>query len=245
MLDLPGHGRSRPWPPPWTLRAVGEAIEGALHPAVEGTPLPPLRWVAGHSFGGKSALQWLATTRHPPEHLFVLDANPGSRPDRRGAEGLMYVMSTLRRHAAVRYPTRSAFEALVRSEGILPAIASWLATNLEPAEGGGFVLSLNLDLIEALLDDHFRVDLWPLLECPPEPTIVHLVVGGRSRVLDEEDVQRAERLAARSPRVRLHCIPEAGHWLHVEALEPLVYTLSSAMAAATSPLPPDSASRMQ
>ncbi len=229
MLDLPGHGRSRPWPPPWRMEAVARAIEETLAPS--GTAAAPLRWLAGHSFGGKSALRWLADTTHPPEHLFVLDANPGARPDRRGAEGLMHVLATLRRHTADRYPSRGAFEARMRAEGILPAVATWLATNLEPSEAGGLVFGLDLDLVDALLEDHFREDLWALCAHPPEPTVVHLVVGGRSRVLDAQDVARAEGLAARQPRLRVHHIRDAGHWLHVEALEPLTRILATAVRA--------------
>ncbi len=227
LLDLPAHGRSRPWPPPYTLAAVAEALEQALRPDEP----PPLRLVAGHSFGGKCALQWLERTGRPPEHLVVLDANPGPRPDRRGAEGLMHVLRTLREAEGRRFPSRAAFEAQMRAAGLLPAIASWLATNLEGAEAWGLRFGLDLDAIEALLEDHFARDLWHLLEDPPESTVVHLVVGGRSNVLDEQDVARARRLAEAQPRLRLHVLPEAGHWVHVDALEPLGELLGALLAS--------------
>jgi pimeloyl-ACP methyl ester carboxylesterase len=93
--------------------------------------------------------------------------------------------------------------------------------NLRPDDDPGLVLAIDLDAIEALLDDYFAQDLWPAVE-GTEVGALHLVVGGRSGVFDLDDRARAQAIAARRPNVHLHILPDAGHFVHVDAPEELL-----------------------
>jgi pimeloyl-ACP methyl ester carboxylesterase len=113
-------------------------------------------------------------------------------------------------------PSREAFVADAERAGISRGIGQWLAMNLE-RRGDGLALKLDLVAIRALLDDYFRLDLWPVLESLPGRVRFDVVLGGRSRVFDDAERARLAAIAARAPeRLRVHELPAAGHWVHVD-----------------------------
>jgi pimeloyl-ACP methyl ester carboxylesterase len=149
--------------------------------------------------------------------VWVLDASPGVRRDRASAtEAVVRTLRTLPQPL----PSRDRFLEIVTEQGHPRAIADWLAMNLRHADDG-LRLRLDLDAIEALLDGYFAVDLWPVLEEARGARTFHIVVGGRSDALDGQDRARLAALAARDGRVRVHLLPDAGHWLHVDAPDAL------------------------
>jgi pimeloyl-ACP methyl ester carboxylesterase len=119
------------------------------------------------------------------------------------------------------YARRDEFTAALAARGFSTSLAGWLGKNLV-RHGDRFRLALDLDAIEAILADFHRVDLWP--EIAGARFAVHAVTGGRSDALG--DAAR-ERLAAGATagEVRLHEIPDAGHWLHIDAPRALVEIL--------------------
>jgi pimeloyl-ACP methyl ester carboxylesterase len=68
-----------------------------------------------------------------------------------------------------------------------------------------------------MLEDYFRTDLWDVLEDSTRPTERHVIAGGDSDVLDASDRERAQRC----PKTTLDVIPNAGHWVHVDAPDAL------------------------
>ena len=79
----------------------------------------------------------------------------------------------------------------------------------------GFVWRFNLDAIDELMRDYFRVDLWPVLEHPTSDSDLRVVVAERSDRWAPENRARIQRVADHSA-VSLHVVPDAGHWLHVD-----------------------------
>jgi esterase len=207
LVDLRGHGRSPSLAPPHTVEACAQdlcALEAALPWPVEGA--------FGHSFGGKVALAYHAL-RPGLKRLGLLDSAPFARPDGAGSEETRTVIELLER-APARFRDRAEFIAYVHGHGHSRALADWLAMNLERVEGG-FRLRTDLQLIRALLDDYFQRDLWEVLE--RSTARVDLVIGGCSRVWGPAALARARELAARRPEgLRVHVLPEAGHWVHVD-----------------------------
>jgi esterase len=180
--------------------------------ALEAKVSVPVRAVLGHSFGGKVALAYHA--RQPElERVVLLDSAPGARPDRVGSADTLEVLELLER-APKEFARRDEFLAYVTGEGQSRAIADWLAMNLERTESG-FRLRLDLASIRALLDDYFQRDLWPVIE--GSSAKFDIVIGGRSRVFNDEDRARLAELERNTDgRVRMHLLPNAGHWVHVD-----------------------------
>lgn len=211
LMDLRAHGQS--------LGVDGaDTVANAARDVIE--TLRSLRLepeaIVGHSFGGKVALS-LGAQVPALRHVLTLDSGPGTRIDARGSEQTVQVLSMLR---ALRGPwaKREDFVRDVGTYGFGPGLASWLGMNLVKRDEG-FVFALELSRIQALLDDYFRVDLWPVVEHAArthEGPRFHLVIGAKSLVYDEEERAKALALDAASDGYVTVDVLDAGHWIHVE-----------------------------
>jgi pimeloyl-ACP methyl ester carboxylesterase len=109
----------------------------------------------------------------------------------------------------------------------------WLAMNLRRTPDGQRDFPLDLDAIAALLASYYATDTWASVERPRGRTQVHLVIGGRSHVLTPGDQERAQRAAREHDQVTVHVMPEAGHWVHVDAPTELTSLLIDVCGGAT------------
>jgi len=207
LVDLRLHGKSRGFSPPHDVTTCARdlvSLEASL-------PLP-ITAVLGHSFGGKVALAY-HQLRPGLSRIVTLDSDPGIRPDRVGSEQTMQVIALLKT-LPKDYPTRDAFTQRIQSAGHARGIADWLAMNLERTPEG-FRFAVDLDGIERLLDSYFETDLWSVLD--RSDARIDVVIGGTSSVWDAEHRLRIEALARDKPaKVRVHVLPHAGHWVHVD-----------------------------
>lgn len=222
LVDLREHGRSQGLPGPHTVAAAARdllALDGSEN----------VRGIVGHSFGGKVALEYVALRGGDLDEAFILDSTPGARPDARGSEETERVFALLS-NLPPRLPSRAAFNDALSAAGLASGIVQWLAMGVvrEDDDAGTYYrFRLDLGAIRALLDDYFTRDLWPVLESPPGAVKLHVVVGGRSSVIDEADRERLRAIAAAHPdRVTLTTIPDAGHWVHVDAPDALFDALT-------------------
>ena len=76
-----------------------------------------------------------------------------------------------------------------------------------------------------MYDSYRATAYWDLVRCPPRGTELHLVRAARSDRWDAPalaELEAAARAAAgeaarrQCGAVRLHTVPDAGHWLHVD-----------------------------
>lgn len=211
LVDLRQHGGSQDFAPPHTLESAAadlRALAGSLgvRPAA----------VLGHSFGGKVALVYGREHGDALEQIWVVDSTPEARPPSGSAWEMLEVVRTL----PDRFADRQELVGKLEAEGIATPVAQWMATNLEPADGG-MRWRFDLDAIEALLHDFFETDLWPFVENPPEPLELHFVKAEDSRVLPEAACERVRRIGERTGRVFLHRV-EGGHWVNAENPEALI-----------------------
>lgn len=215
LVDLALHGALRDDGPlvPNTVQATAQDLVARL--TLGGWPLEAL---AGHSFGGKVVS--LAAAQLDPGRtrtLWILDSPPGSRMEGEGSASTLQVLAALSRLPMV-HSTRAAFVQGLEDQGVERSIAQWLATNLRARQAGGFRFALDLVAIQAVLDDFFDQDTWPVIDDlgQSEAWRVEVIYGGRSSVFVRQELQRLEAKAA-SGRLRARCIEKAGHWLHVDA----------------------------
>lgn len=219
LVDLRLHGGSVGFLPPHTIGACAEDVRQLLEVGGE-RPAD----VVGHSFGGKVAL---ALGRRPPpglRRMWVVDADPSAGE---GGGAARRMLEALRDRPGPFADREEAVRSL-GEEGFEPLVARWMATNLEERDEG-LRWGLNLDGMEALLEDYARTDLWSVVEDPPGRIEVHVVKAEGSGVLDEEACRRVEAAGERHGRTRLHRL-EGGHWLNVANPDGLVELLTERMA---------------
>lgn len=208
LIDLRQHGASQGFEPPHTVRAAAEDLHGI---AASGGPAPAA--ILGHSFGGKVAL---AFAEDPPASLrqaWIIDSTPEARVPDGSAWGMLQVVRGL----PDRFESRDVLIDALTERGVARPVAQWMATNLEPAEGG-YRWRFDLDGIQDLLEDFFETDLWNVVEHPPGDVEVHLVKAEESSVLSGAALARAEAIGGRT---RVHRIA-GGHWVNADSPEALL-----------------------
>jgi esterase len=207
LVDLRHHGESQGAPPPNTLEACARDLDALL-----GELGQQAQVIAGHSFGGKTALMFANLFPGRAKQVWVLDSNPGAQEPSSDNE-VIRVMETIRR-TTTPAADRQQVVAQLMAQGLSSGTANWLGTNLQRGVDG-FVWRFDLDAIYELMLDYFRVDLWPVLDGRASDSDFRLVVAERSDRWAPENRARVQKLAAETA-VRLHVVPNAGHWLHVD-----------------------------
>jgi len=224
--DLTGHGESPPLPERPTLEGVAADVEETLEAAGLGGPV---LWV-GHSLGGRVALA--AARRHAADMRGVdlLDIGPGKVPAAEADSGQVV-------DALCAAPERAGSRREMRDwlcSRLPPALADWLAMNLVPSEGAlrqaqgsalrlaqgsGFAWRVDREALRRAHPAMLSEDLWDVVLGRRVP--IRCARGGESPYVPGAD---ARRLEANGCPVTTFL--GAGHFLHVDALEPLVAWLA-------------------
>jgi esterase len=233
LVDLRLHGDSRGFAPPHTLPAAAADLADFV------ASFPGhVSALVGHSLGGKVALTWVRdhadvmAARGRPLHAVVsIDSMPGLSPTGGTTGEVTRVLDWVETRAPKGPVTRDAFIAAAVADGLTPGLAQWLAMNLTRRaveEGGGLELRLDVAGLRALLASHLALDLWPVVESPPADVRVHLVYAESSANYDPEARTHAASLAA-AGRIVLTPIPDAGHWVHVDAPDATLAAIEAAV----------------
>lgn len=214
LVDLRLHGDSQEgFAPPHTLDAAASDVE-ALIAELGGDK--PVRGILAHSFGGKVALE-VAARQRDLEQLFVIDSTPSARPDAKGSESTRHIVELLR-DLPDEFANRGDFTTWIESRGVSRPVAMWLAMNVRPIPNTTrFVFRVDVAGIRAMLDDYFARDVWAVLDRPHPGLHAHLIIGGKSGVLDAADRARA----ASTADLTFDVIERADHWVHVDAPDEL------------------------
>jgi esterase len=208
LVDLRHHGQSSGAPPPNTLAACAADLV-SLGRFLDHEP----EVLIGHSFGGKVALEYTRQGAPALEQVWVLDAVPGPQTEVDQTE----IAAVIRAVRAIPMPVasrRDLVQHLTDESGMSSGLAEWMATNLK-RQGEAYVWVFDLDAIQELMADYFRVDLWDFLAQSRERPEIQLVVAERSDRWTPALRERAQRLPAAS-RVRYRQLPSSGHWVHVD-----------------------------
>lgn len=211
LPDLPGHGIS----PPIDERADLRAMGGEVIDTARGQGLRGALELVGHSLGGRVALA--ASLAHPEEvaSVMLLDITPSPITSETSESGR--VLETLRAAPAVA-PDRRQMRAALVDRGLTPSLADWLMMNVVE-QGDSYTWRFDR---EALARLHQRVnaeDLWEAVERPGRPPM-RCIRGGASVYVPERDAERMNRAGC-----RVDTLEGSGHFVHVDALQPLVNLL--------------------
>ena len=211
LVDLRQHGASQGFAPPHTIAAAADDITRMA------ATIDPPSAVLGHSFGGKVALAYAATTPAALRQVWLVDATPAAREPSGSAWRMLEVVRAL----PDAFASRDELTGALEQAGFERPTAQWMAMNLERG-AGALRWRFDLAAIEELMLDFFRTDLWSVIERPPDGVSIHVVRATESSVLGPEAVQRIQRVG--SP-VRLHQV-EGGHWLNADNPDALVALLA-------------------
>lgn len=212
LADLRSHGRSRHHRElslPALASDIAELLRDEGHSGAD---------VAGHSLGGKVAMQ--TALDHPKllTSLIVLDIAPGARP-LESDEPLTACLQldleriTNREDAVAELGGRLGSESLAR----------WLAMNLE-RDGGGLRWRIPLPI----LHDARAQMAAAVAGTRPYPGPTLFLRGARSGFVTDDDRQEIQALF---PSATIETIENAGHWLHQDAFDEVVAKLRSFLQA--------------
>jgi pimeloyl-ACP methyl ester carboxylesterase len=212
LPDLTGHGASPRLPPGATLATVaGDVLETARAAGLRG----PLELV-GHSLGGRVSLAASLLFPDDVARVSLLDISPSPISTSQSESGK--VMEKLLT-APPGAPDRKTMRAELMGRGLSAPLTDWLLMNLEPAPDGGVRWRFER---ESLAEFHGRVngeDLWAALERPGAR--VRCIRGGRAHYVTDADLARMEALGC-----PVATLPEAGHFVHVDAPDALLRWLT-------------------
>jgi esterase len=214
LVDLRNHGQSRGFAGPHTLAASAADLDRLVehldfHAAA----------VMGHSFGGKVALVYAQHHGQGLRQVWVMDSTLAVREPEGSAWRIIESMRAL----PAEFPSRAEAVAAIQGAGYDPGLAQWLAINLEPVEGR-YRWRIDWDVMEEMLRDYFRTDLWETLVHPPAEAEIHIVKATESNSLDDEAERRVEMAGTANGRVFLHRL-EGGHWINTDNPEAVIELL--------------------
>lgn len=240
LVDLRCHGKSLGASPPHTLEACADdLVDLARH--LGHSP----RAVIGHSLGGKVALAY--GLRHeqagdqilPPDpgalhQIWTLDSDPGAQVPGENHQ-VRRVLGALLQHRGP-FSSRDAAVSALEASGLSLGLRNWLATSLDRTPRG-LEWRFELDNISKLLDDYFTVDYWAALRAlahrpltPSRPSRFDLLVAENSDRWSGSMREQAEILHG-GPRLHVHHLPNAGHWVHVDNPGGLLQILADHLVA--------------
>src|SRR6266404_465674 len=120
LVDLRGHGRSPKGTPGPSLQAAARDVVDLA--ARSGFPLGA---IAGHSFGGKVALEAARLGGMDSlDHIVVIDSMPGSRPPVRTPDSALAVIDTIE-SLPRRFASKSDFTRAFVGAGKSRLLAEW------------------------------------------------------------------------------------------------------------------------
>lgn len=205
LADLRNHGHSQGMPGPHTVATSARDLH-EVSAALGGVQV-----AVGHSFGGKVVLEWVRQGAEL-EQAWALDSPPGSRevdPDRLDTLGVLRTV----RSVSTPAESRDAVREVLRGAGLAEPLVMWLLTSLVSRDGGWYWV-WDLDAVDTMITDYLGLDLMPWLEAWSGLPI-HLVRAGQSDRWSLDEIRRIRALGAPSS-VKLHLLPNAGHWVHVD-----------------------------
>jgi esterase len=211
LPDLTGHGASPALPTDADIDTLAADVRETIR--AEGLAGPVS--LVGHSLGGRVALALLRMDPELVRDLVLLDIIPGPIDDRLSAS--RRALDVLLRAPDEAADRRSLRGFLVEG-GLSGGLADWLAMNIR-LEDGRARWTFDRRALDRLQARISLDDLWDIVEERRVP--MRAVRGGRSAYVRDEDVRRFEEAG-----VSVDTLPDAGHDVHVEALDALVERLA-------------------
>ena len=196
-LDLPDHGRS-----PWLSSASLEAYSDEVLKWMNGRQICKSHMI-GHSLGGKVAMQLALSDAERLKRLVVADIAPVLYPAQHAE-----ILAVMAQVQASGCKTRSSVEEILAEVIPEPEVRGYLMMGVRQGPGG-YQWRFNL---AGLTSGYDQLRAAPDGEVPCEtPTL--FLRGGNSQYIGADHLPE---IARRFLQSRVHTVPDAGHWLHID-----------------------------
>ncbi len=197
-LDLPNHGRSG-WMEDATLATMADSLaDWMLHQGLSSAQF------AGHSLGGKLAMQLALTRPHLVSALVVADIAPVAYPSHHDA-----VFAALDAVAIGQCDSRQAAAQKMAAHLQEPQLVQFLLSSLRRDQDGIYRWRFNL---EGLKRGYGAVRAPPTPAAPYAGPVL-FIKGGDSDYIREE---HRTHILSLFPRAGMKIMPGCGHWLHAQ-----------------------------
>src|SRR5215468_378856 len=206
-VDLRNHGRS-----PHSNILDYDVMAADVWEFMEQQPLRRII-LLGHSMGGKVAMQFAIEYSEQVDRLIVVDIAPKAyEPSQR------YLLKAMRSLDLSRYKSFADVDAVLAPEVSSESLRQFLIKNLARDENGCLRWKMHLEAIDRNYDKLLRglgVD-----RSFNKPTL--FIRGGCSNYIEDDDAPLIRQMF---PQAEIVTLPEAGHWVHVDASEEFFQTV--------------------
>jgi pimeloyl-ACP methyl ester carboxylesterase len=175
--------------------------------------------VIGHSMGAKAAMQFAINHEDYVDKLIAIDMGPKKYDSRHYT-----IFNTLLSIPVRKMDNRQEVEEMLHQEIPQAAVRQFLMKNLSRKKKGGFKWKMNLKI----LYKHYEEIL---AEINGEKTYEGqslFIRGGMSDYVLDADFEFIQNIF---PNGKIKTIPEAGHWVHVDARDRLIEMIRQFIAA--------------
>lgn len=218
LPDLRGHGSSLPLGRDDGIEVLAADILALAQAQGGGQPVS----LIGHSLGGRVALAALAQAPQAFDQVTLLDISPSPLPSLTGAMQRLFERLM---GAPAAMASREEMRAFFLAGGLDAGLTDWAMTNLVVAPAGQVHWRIDR---AALAQLHWREtgdDLWAAAQAHGDK--LRCIAGGASAFVSAADAERLRDCGA-----SVQVLAGAGHFLHVDALNPLVELLTQPAAEA-------------
>lgn len=238
LLDLPGHGASKGVHVTSFHEAV-RTIQSTLRQKLQldeqtntTTNTMPITMI-GHSMGGRLALQYAYEQLDPiPGRVWLLDCAPGAVN-----AGVAHVLQTAKKiiqaaadssSSSTTMMTRSNLtKILVDQYQLDAATAQWLASSYDAKHHDfAFDLETAFHLVDNFGSQDFLGQVQTILQrnnaSHQQNIRIDLIRAGKNQAWHHSDAQLTALEAMQNDHFRIHVLPEANHWVHIDDLEGLL-----------------------
>lgn len=195
--DLRNHGRS-PHAPTHTYPEMAEDLRAFMEQ----------HWMfsaalAGHSMGGKVAMQLALSYPDMVERLVVVDISPGGAEDKHSS-----IFDALRSMDLSKMTTRQEAETYLAERIPDTGTRQFLLKNITREDDGRFTWKMNLPV----LWEHYDDILAPVTGQPFDKPAL-FIRGSRSEYIKDSDFPLIKSLF---PQAEVVTVEGAGHWVHAD-----------------------------
>jgi esterase len=206
-VDLRNHGRS-----PHSDIFDYDVMVADLREFVEQQALTRIM-LLGHSIGGKVAMQFAIDYSEQVDRLVIVDIGPKPyEPSER------YILEALRSLDLTRCKSFADVDAALAADVSSESLRQFLLKNLARDENGRLRWKVHLEAIYRNYDKLAR-GLAPERSFD-KPTL--FIRGGRSNYIEDDDALLIRQIF---PGAEIATLPDAGHWIHVDAPEEFFQTV--------------------